>query len=110
MHHRRNDTYRSSTFRKISQNEENSIASTVKRCNSTATPVKPSVCHSKNLLSFRNIRPFVFPGFVVLFGFFLNITVFFEFELKECFAYQHNAVSTQFYPTGLRQNQTVSLL
>jgi hypothetical protein len=75
LHARRNETYRSSTFRKISQNEENSVASTVKRClskinwfelntiflgNSTAT--KPPICHRKKLLSLKTLKPFVFPG------------------------------------------------
>lgn len=46
-------------------------------------------------------------GFVVLLGFFLNITVFFEFELEPCYAFQHGVVSSQLAPTGLRQNQTV---
>lgn len=42
----------------------------------------------------------------MLLGFILNLTVFFEFELKQCYAFEQNTISTQFYPTGLRSNQT----
>lgn len=78
---RQNDIYRSNTFQKVSQNDPDSVMSTVKRCNSTAVK-PPPVCQRKNLLSLKDIKPFVFPGFVVLLGFILNATVFFEFTLE----------------------------
>ncbi|KAI6236010.1 G-PROTEIN-RECEP-F1-2 domain-containing protein [Aphelenchoides besseyi] len=104
---KRNDTYRSSTFRKISTNEDpDSIVSTTRRQNSV-----PKLWRRKTVPSFKNvIRPFIFPVFVVVISFLLNSTVFFEFELTECYAAEHATIATQFFPTELRQSQTYHTL
>ncbi|KAI1714470.1 hypothetical protein DdX_08565 [Ditylenchus destructor] len=62
--------------------------------------------HRKTPSLKKAIRPFMFPACVVAFAIAINSTVFFEFELVECFAFAHRQLSTHLFPTALRQSQT----
>uniref|UniRef100_A0A915DHD1 G protein-coupled receptor n=1 Tax=Ditylenchus dipsaci TaxID=166011 RepID=A0A915DHD1_9BILA len=66
--------------------------------------------HRKSPSLRKLIRPFIFPVFVVAFALVINSTVFFEFELVDCFNYVEQRISTHLYPTVLRQSQTYNVL
>ncbi|KAI6233681.1 G-PROTEIN-RECEP-F1-2 domain-containing protein [Aphelenchoides fujianensis] len=104
LQRRHQDVYRTSTFRKIStQDDPESCASTSRRQNSMPSR---RLWKRKTVPSFRNmIRPFIFPVFVILLSFLLNSTVFFEFELKDCYDIEHATIASQVFATELRHSQ-----
>ncbi|VDM45929.1 unnamed protein product [Toxocara canis] len=56
----------------------------------------------------KKLRPFAVPSMVILCSLALNISVFFEFTVSECFNVERNALSTHLKPTDLRNSKTYS--
>ncbi|KHN75019.1 hypothetical protein Tcan_09682 [Toxocara canis] len=56
----------------------------------------------------KKLHPFAVPSMVILCSLALNISVFFEFTVSECFNVERNALSTHLKPTDLRNSKTYS--